>query len=303
MLAATDVTKRYGEVNALDRLSLSVQPGEIVAILGANGAGKTTFIKCALGLVHFEGSVKVNGVDVARHGKEARRSVGYLPQNPALHGDLTIQETATFYASLRRVSGDRAREVVATVGLTEQAQKRVSALSGGMRQRLALALATLADPPLLMLDEPASSLDIAARLDLRGLLQRQRAAGKAILLSTHWLEDVPFIADRVVVLDQGRPVFLGAAHELTTNGAPTGSLYLRLNGRSGEAVDLLRSLELAEAVDRSGDWLVVTCEASQKAGVIEALRSAGITILDLHVEQASIENAVARLASRQGDDM
>jgi ABC-2 type transport system ATP-binding protein/nitrous oxidase accessory protein len=295
MLSIRNVTKRYGPVTALEDVSLDVTGGEILAIVGSNGAGKTTLIKCALGLVGFEGQVLINDLDVVKHGKEARRLVGYLPQNPALHGDLTVRETAEFYAQLRRVPIERAREVIEDVGLMEHAAKPAGALSGGMRQRLALAVALLSEPPILILDEPASSLDVQARLDLRRLLQAQRAEGKSIVLSTHWLEDIPFIADRALVLDRGKAIFLGDARQLGAGGTVTGRLYLRLNGHSDDAATLIRSNVPSVTVDRSGDWVVVNCAAEEKSDVLQSLVRAGVNILDVRIEDASVEGVIQRL--------
>ena len=303
MLRAESVTKRYGKVTALDCASLDIQPGRVAAVIGANGAGKTTLIKCVVGLVKFEGRVLVDGVDIARHGKAARRLVGYLPQNPSFHADLSVRETALFYAALKSVPPSHAREMVETAGLDAHAEKPVGALSGGMRQRLALGIALLADPPLLILDEPAAGLDISARLDLRRLVAEQRQAGKAILLSTHWLEDVPYVADEALVLDQGKTVFQGPAAQLAASGAPGSRLYLRLNGHSPDAIPLLQAMASTASVDRSGDWVIVTCPAAEKARVVEALVAAGIGILDFRVEEAPVDAAVLRLQSTRGADL
>jgi len=297
MLTVREARKRYGANVALDGVSFDVAGGAVLAVIGANGAGKTTLLKCVVGLLRFEGQVLIDGVDVARKGKQARRLVGYVPQQPALHGDLSVRETSTFYADLKGVAHTRAREVVEWVGLGEHTEKRADALSGGMRQRLALALAMLADPPLLVLDEPASGLDVSARLDLRRLVQEQRKAGKAIILSTHWLEDVPYIADDALVLDRGQAVYQGAAKQLTASATVGSKLYLRLNGHGPDATGVIEATAAAGAVVRSGDWLVVTCKAEDKAQIVEALFSAGIGILDFRVEEASVDDAVMDLQS------
>ena len=289
MLNASGVTKRYGKTVALEGASFDLAAGRVLAVIGPNGAGKTTLIKCLLGLVKFEGRVLVEGVDVARDGRRARSRIGYLAQNPAFHPDLTVAETALFYADLKGVAGSRARAAVESAGLAEHAEKRVGDLSGGMRQRLALALALLADPPVLVLDEPVAGLDISARLELRRLVQDQRAQGKAVLLSTHWLEDVPYIADEALVLERGRCVYLGPAAEFGAVSAPASRLYLRLNGHSPEAIPLIEGVVPGGIVNRSGDWLVVSCRAADKARVVENLVGAGIKVLDFRVEETSIE--------------
>lgn len=291
MLSVAGVGKRYGAATVLDGVTFDMAAGEVLAVIGPNGAGKTTLIKCLVGLVNFQGTAKVDGIDVARSGRHARRRIGYLPQNPALHSDLTVSETALFYADLKRVSASRAREGVAIAGLSEQADKRVGALSGGMRQRLALALALLADPPLLILDEPVAGLDIAARLELRELVLAQREAGKAVLLSTHWLEDVPYIADRALVLDRGQTSYLGRASDFAAVTAPLSRLYLRLNGHTPDAAPLIDQVSPGGVVEQAGDWLVVACPALDKARVVEHLAISGIRVLDIRVEESPLDGA------------
>jgi ABC-type multidrug transport system ATPase subunit len=299
LLEARGVTKRYGRTTALEDVSFDLDAGKVLALIGANGAGKTTLIKCMLGLIRFEGTVQVQGQDVARDGAKARRAIGYLPQNPALHPDLTVRETALFYARLKGASNEEARDLVESVGLGTHAEKRADELSGGMRQRLALAIALLADPALLVLDEPGAGLDISARLELRHLVQEQRGRGKAVVLSTHWVEDVPYVADEVLLLDHGQVRSLGPASSVVATATPEARLYLRLDGQSSEAVPLIGLAIPGSAVDRTGDWLVVTCAAMQKARVVEALVQAGITILDLRVEEATARSLIPQ-SEREG---
>ena len=295
MLSVRDVGKKYGDVDALSGVSFDLAQGTVTAVIGANGAGKTTLIKCVTGLVRFEGEVTIDGIDVAKNGKQARSRLGYLPQEQTLHDDLTVAETARFHAELKGVDREKAVEAVEQAGLTDHADKMVGELSGGMRQRLAIAVTLLADPPLVILDEPIAGLDIHARLDLRTLVQQQREAGKSILLSTHWLEDVPYVADNALVLDQGRVVFNGPAEQIYADDAPASRLYLRLNGRGGEAPGLIEQAGVGEFVGHSGDWLIVKCPAPEKSKVLEAISGAGITVLDIRVEEASVGEAISKL--------
>jgi ABC-type multidrug transport system ATPase subunit len=285
MLSLRGVTKRYGKVVALDGATLDLAPGEVLATVGPNGAGKSTLIKAIVGLIRYEGEVSVDGIDVRREGRKARGRIGYLPQNAAFHQDLNVRETAVFYAQLRGLGVDAARAAVESVGLAEHAEKPVGALSGGMRQRLGLAVAQLGDPPLLILDEPATGLDVTARLELRQFIREQRSRGKAVLLSTHWLEDVPAIADRALALEGGHTVFLGTAARFADRTSARSRLYLRLNGHTGDAITLIEAAD--GEVARTGEWLVVTCAAGEKARVLEALVAAGIAILDFRVEDAA----------------
>jgi ABC-type multidrug transport system ATPase subunit len=199
-----NLTKTYGRFRAVDELSFGVAPGEAVALWGSNGAGKTTFIRCLLNLVRYRGTIEVNGLDVQKAGKAARRAIGYVPQELAFHDDLGLLETVHLFARLRRVGRDRPMEVLEEVGLAEHTRKRIRELSGGMKQRLALALALLSNPPLLVLDELTSNLDTGAQNGFMGLLREQKAAGKTILFTSHRLDEVESLADRVIVLESGR---------------------------------------------------------------------------------------------------
>ncbi len=289
-LTVSGLTKRYRRgVLALDDVSFELEPGQVLALLGANGAGKSTLIKCLVGLIGFEGTAAIDGLAVRRSGRETRARIGYLAQQPALHPDLTVAETAVLYADLRGIPRTEARERVTSVGLEPHATKPVAVLSGGMKQRLALAIALLGNPPLLIFDEPAAGLDIAARLALRHLVHEQRAHGVAVILSTHWLEDVPYVADQALVLHQGRQQYLGPADQLSGTSDARSRLFLRVHGDQVEATRIVSALLPESELETSADWMVVLCRPAEKARVVEALVRAQIAILDLRVEEATID--------------
>lgn len=282
MLNVHEASKRYKTAVALHPVSFELAPGEVLAVVGGNGAGKTTLIKSVVGLIRGEGAIQVNGIDVARNGKRARRFIGYLPQDPAFHPDMTVRETATFYAQLRGLPATEAREGIETVGLIDHADKPVGALSGGMRQRLGLAVARLGNPPLLVLDEPTSGLDPAARREFRALVREESDAGRAVLLSTHWLEDIPLMAERVLALKDGHTQYLGSARGFTD--ATASRLLLRLNGASTAALPLIRTTLTTGDADHEGEWIAVNCRPEDRGRVVAALAAADINILDLRIE-------------------
>lgn len=302
MLTVTGVTKRYGQLDAVTNIDFQLTAGNVLAIIGPNGAGKTTLIKCLLGLIKFEGTVLVDGIDVARYGQDARKKIGYLPQNPAFHADLTVAETALFYADLKSVSASRARDGVIAIGLADHAEKKVGELSGGMRQRLGLAVALLADPALLILDEPATGLDMSARLELRRLVTEQRASNHAVLLSTHWLEDVPYIADNVLVLDRGKRAFFGNTKDSAVVTASASQLYIRVDGDNISACEFVRKIAPNSTVSTMSDWVIVSCRAIEKAMIVESLVVAGIKVLDFRVEEAVSGQATFNLPAQDGDE-
>ncbi|MBI4227297.1 MAG: ABC transporter ATP-binding protein [Candidatus Omnitrophica bacterium] len=223
---AQAVVKRFGRVAAVDRVSVAIRPAETVVLWGPNGAGKTTLLRCLLGVIPFDGAIEVCGHDVRRDGKGARQVIGYVPQEIRLPGHQTVRETVVFIARLRRASPRVALDGLAAWDLARCAGQRVQALSGGMKQRLALALALIGDPPVLLLDEPTSSLDLAARRELLERLGRWQADGKTLIICSHHAAEARRLADRVVVLERGRvaqdaaPEALGAY--LDGDGGSTG---------------------------------------------------------------------------------
>lgn len=204
MINVTNLTKKFGDFAAVDALSFDVAPGEAVALWGENGAGKTTVIRCLLGLYSAQGELNVNGFDTQKAGKKARAAIGYVPQELAFYDDLSARDTLRFFSRLKKVPTSRVDDVLAEVGLSEHSLKSVAALSGGMKQRLALAVALLANPPLLMLDEPTSNLDTRSRDTFVKLLLEQKKQGKTLLFTSHRLEEVELLATRVLVLERGK---------------------------------------------------------------------------------------------------
>ena len=203
MIRLTHVTKRYGRRAALNDVSLTVNPGEITVLLGVNGAGKSTLLRSVLGVIDFDGTVSVGGLDPLRDGCVVRSLIGYMPQSGGLHPDLTVDETVQLYADIRRASRQRGAELVAEAGLAAHRSTRVGELSGGLRQRLGFALALLTDPSILILDEPSASLDTTSRAWLASRLRELAAQGRTVLISTHAGQELLDIADRRIVLEDG----------------------------------------------------------------------------------------------------
>jgi nitrous oxidase accessory protein len=205
LVAVHRLGKRFAARAALTDVTFSVRAGEAVALWGANGAGKTTLLRALLGVTSFEGSVSVGGIDVATAGQRARRLVGFVPQEIAFP-EMRAGEALRLVARLHGAALDGLPGLAARLGLTEVLDQRIEELSGGCKQRLALAAALAADPPILLLDEPSASLDAAARRDLLALLAELKAAGKTLLFSSHRPEEIVQLADRVLHLVDGRLV-------------------------------------------------------------------------------------------------
>ncbi len=217
--AAQDVSKRYGRTVALDGVSLHVDAGELVGLLGPNGAGKSTLVKIGCGLVRpSAGSATVCGAPAG--SAAARASLGYLAELFRVPGWMTADELLRVHQGLTRSDGGAAERVrlLELVGLADVAGRRIESMSKGMQQRLGIAQALVAGPPMLVLDEPTSALDPAGRRTVRDMLEELRAGGTAVLLNSHLLSEIELVCDRVVIINRGRVVAQGTPDELTAAG-------------------------------------------------------------------------------------
>lgn len=204
MISIQHVTKRFGRTTAVADVSLSLEPGDSLALWGTNGAGKTTLLRCVLGLLRFRGTITIGGRDIRRSGKAARQLIGYVPQEIGFYDDLGVGEAIRFFARLKALGRTDVGATLERVGLAGHAHKRIRELSGGMKQRLALAIALLAEPPVLLLDEVTASLDAVGREEFVGLLERLSGSGRTLLFASHRLEEVGALAQRVAQLERGQ---------------------------------------------------------------------------------------------------
>lgn len=203
MIRISDLRLSLGGKVVLGGIDLRVGKGEAVALVGPNGSGKTSVLRCILGLAPFEGRIEIHGCDVVKDPVGARRQIGYLPQKPAF-GTATAEEALRFVARLRRLDRKRVGEVLAEVGLAGHAKEPARTFSGGMQQRLSLAMALLTDAPVMLLDEPTASLDREGQRTFLEIALELRKRGRTLLLASHRSEEISRLTDRVISLEGGR---------------------------------------------------------------------------------------------------
>jgi ABC-2 type transport system ATP-binding protein len=289
------LTKSYRDIQAVRSIELTIAPGETVALLGPNGAGKTTTIDMVLGLTRPDsGTVSLFGMSPGEAA--AAGVVGGMLQTGSLVDYLSVRELVSMVASLypRPLDVD---DALTLSGCAEFADRRTTKLSGGQAQRVRFAIALVADPDLLLLDEPTAALDVEARRDFWASMRAVAARGKTVIFATHYLEEADAFADRIVLLAHGRVVA----------DAPPGEIKARVGGRTIRAtlpdadLESLRALPGVVAAERRGDAVILTCAEAEAA--LRALLDRFPSAADVEVRGAGLEDAfLALTAGSNGDD-
>jgi ABC-2 type transport system ATP-binding protein len=298
------LTKRFGERTALADLDLTVPRRSAFGFLGPNGAGKTTLIRLLLGLTRpSEGSMRLLGAPLPEERSTALARVGAIVEEPRFHRFLTGRENLAIAAAARGPEAHaRIEDVLARVGMSDRADDRVKSYSLGMRQRLGVARALLADPELLILDEPTNGLDPAGIHEFRRMIREFVENGMTVLLSSHLLDEVEKVADYVAIVDQGRVVLQGSIADLH---AETQHTILVTTSRESEAMAVLVLDAVVCAAERTPDGIRVTLrpglDAEAAAGeVTRRLVEAGVDVRRVEPIRASLEQRFLELTTRLG---
>jgi Cu-processing system ATP-binding protein len=294
-LKISQLTKRFGDVEALKAVSLSLEAGKRTALLGHNGAGKSTLMKIVLGLIPFDGGeIEVCGLPPG--SPAAREQVAYLPENAAFHPALTGEEQLAHYLALRGESPKQAVALLARVGLEKAAKRRIGTYSKGMRQRVGLAQTLIGNPRLLVLDEPTSGLDPVSRRDFYDLLDGLSAQGTAILLSSHVLTEVEARTDSILILSGGQLVAEGTLAELRARAALPVGMVVRPASGSAEAL----AAALSGSTIGDDGFLHLSCRQEEKLPLLTRIVALGGSVADLDVTPPSLEDVYSHFSRRDG---
>lgn len=292
MIQVQHLTKKFGEFTAVNDVSFEIKAGETFALLGPNGSGKTTALKCLVGLMPpTAGEIKVDGFDVWKEARRAKSLMSYLPQYVNFHDNLTAREVMQFYCQLRKLPAARIDAVMSSShfnfnGFTD---KPVSQFSGGMLQRLGLAVASLPDAPILLLDEPTASLDPERAIQFREFLATLKQKGKTIVFTSHVLADVEQLADRVAILVGGKLVALESIQALRENLMLGSQMRVEVANPSEALIPIARQAG-ASAVTLQANALLITSAPEVRMEILAALKAAGGEVVRFATEEPSLED-------------
>jgi len=300
-LAIRNLHKSYGSVRAVSALDLSVTSGECFGLLGPNGAGKTTTIEICEGLLEPDsGDVEVLGMRWSTHERALRQTLGIQLQDTQLSDKLTVEETVRLFRSFFE-HGRTVNDVIGLVQLEEKRDARVGNLSGGQKQRLAIACAIVGDPAFLFLDEPTTGLDPQSRRQLWELIERFRAQGRTILLTTHYMDEAERLCDRVAIVDQGRVIALDTPRALIASLGAEHVVGFTLENSTAIGEDALRALDGVTAVRRAdeGALELTSVELSRTIPALLALvERHHLRLTELRTHSATLEDVFVSMTGR-----
>lgn len=301
VIQTQELTKRYGDFVAVDRLNLVVEPGEVFGLLGPNGSGKTTTILMLLGLTEpTSGTVRVMGLDPARQPLSVKSRVGYIPDQVGFYDDLTARENLIYIAKLNGIPREEAYrridEALERMGLTDVADRPVSTYSRGMRQRLGVAEVLIKRPALIIMDEPTLGLDPEAAREFLNTIRDLKAQGITVLVASHLLHQVQAVCDRVGLFHRGRMVLEGTVEELARQVLGGGyRVYVEATGPQAAILEALRRLPEATKAEMTGpERYMVEGRRDLRGEAARAVVEAGGSLRALQLEEPSLDDVYAR---------
>lgn len=302
MIEITNLTKQFGHFTAVDNLTFSIQPGEVVGFLGPNGAGKSTTMKMLTGFLSSNsGTIKVSGLDINQDSLRIRQQIGYLPEGAPAYGDMTVIQFLDFIADVRGIQGQekttRLQQVINDVELTEVLDRPIDNLSKGFKRRVGIAQAIIHDPKVLILDEPTDGLDPNQKHHVRQLIQNL-AKDKIVIISTHILEEVTAVCNRAIIIAKGKKIFDGSPAELQAKSSFHHAVTLELESMITD-MSPLENLASVESVELNGKQITVMPKDGKPIfdEVFEAVKNAGWSITAIYSEKGRLDDIFRELTA------
>lgn len=313
MIEVKNVTKKYGSFVAVDNISFTINDGEVVGFLGPNGAGKSTTMNMITGYIEqTDGNIIVNGFDTIKKSKRAKKEIGYMPEGVPLYTDLTVKEFVTYMAELRKVDRkikkEKVQEVLKETGLDQMQNKLIKNLSRGQKQRVSLAGTLVADPKILILDEPTVGLDPKQITEIRSLIKN---LGKkhTVILSSHILSEVSQICDRVIIINKGKIVAIDTPENLEKKVADNNVIYVtvedkenKIDGIKGKITGIKDIKLIKENEDKTKQYEITgENDVNLNKTIFNEFAKENITIVEMKKAEATLEDAFMKIIKEGGD--
>jgi ABC-2 type transport system ATP-binding protein len=306
MIRVEELSKRYGNLQAVDRVSFELRPGEIYGLLGPNGAGKTTTLSMVSGLLQpDEGSVFYDGVDLAADPIGVKQDLGVVPQEVALYEELTGRENLRFWGGLYGLTGAKLKEAIAValdlVGLTGKADDKVKQYSGGMKRRLNLSMGLVHRPRVVMMDEPTVGIDPQARVNILDVVGDIAKAGTTVLYTTHYLEEAEAFCDRIAIMDHGKILAEGTLDELKLMLGEREIVTVRGSFDTGSVQERFRDLDSVQVISVEEDRLVLSVPG-EGAGAVQLLSKildGNLDVKGVSIQPPSLNGLFLKLTGRE----
>ncbi|MEQ1552983.1 MAG: gliding motility-associated ABC transporter ATP-binding subunit GldA [Ferruginibacter sp.] len=297
----TNLSKTYGTQKAVNNISFNVGKGEIVGFLGPNGAGKSTTMKMITGYLDADaGSINVSGIDVSKENIESKKKIGYLPEANPLYFEMYVREYLHFVAGIHQINNatERVEEIIKTVGLLLEANKKIGQLSKGYKQRVGLAAALIHEPEVLILDEPTSGLDPNQIVEIRNVI-KALSKNKTVLFSSHILQEVEAICDRVIIINKGNIVADDSLQNLQKNDGK--QLFVSVSFQEEVSKDLLINLLAVESISVNGNkFRIQTTNAENlRKQLLQLSIDKNLNIVSLQNESSSLEDVFRDLTNNK----
>lgn len=306
IIEVQNLTKEYKGIKAVDDLSFSVHEGEILGLLGPNGSGKTTTINCILALLNFSaGNIRVLGREMKPDAYELKEKIGVVFQDVAVFDELTVYENIDYFCGLyvkdKKLRRQYIGEAIALVGLEEFAKFRPKQLSGGLLRRLNIACGIAHKPKLIFLDEPTVAVDPQSRNNILDSIKNLRDAGTTVVYTTHYMEEVELLCDRVIILDKGKILASGTCDELKELARMEEKVTVEANGLLEPDLEKIRSLESVDEATYSGNLLQVTYRKGKNnlVELIEHLKKENIDYRKIYSERPTLNDVFLELTGKE----
>ena len=311
MIELKNVTKKYGNFTAVDNISFTIKEGEIIGLLGPNGAGKSTTMNMITGFIEpTEGTISVNGYDIVKKSKNAKKQIGYMPENTPLYMDLTVKEFVSYMAELklieRKTRKEEVEKVIKETGLEEVKNKLIRNLSRGYKQRVSFAGALIGNPEVLILDEPTVGLDPKQIIEIRNLI-KELGKKHTVIISSHILSEISQICERVIIINKGKIVAIDTPEKLEEKTKEKNVLFVTVEDKEEKMLSIKEEIKEIEELtmvkdndDGTKQYKIVTDEKNDvRKKLFEVLPKKDITIFELKKAETSLEDAFIKLVDKE----